>query len=548
MTALKLGPWYVEVNMDNGGVVWPVFGSLQAFWPGMQALVGDLEAGAETIEAFYRMWNVHGAVPEGFHLQKEGVSQPGYPLRPELAESAMYMHVASSDPIYLDIGKQMVASLQTLTRVECGFASLENVLTKELADIMDSFFLAETCKYLFLLFDSDHWIRNGRYVFNTEGHPFPLRPGRPNMTAERVADWDVAIDTWLGPPAATGTDKRDEPLFSDSSSSGGTGQEQMLPSADRFVRLAGQCLVPGFFSRVASRGLNRTLLTSEDLIRGYLPEAEPEDAGDATANTVVIKPGGAEGLPDKIAEMAGQWMQQIFGKGQRAGAAGAEAGVDDETAAGSMAGLQEMMKTAGVTMSMGADGEITMTQTDPTATAAAGDSSSPSPVAAVPAAPATPTKPSTPAAPAAPATPAVEASVTGAKTSDYAAAATAAAMPEEARSRGTGSQQLPPTPTPPLPPPKPPPQPPHMWPTPSTPPTPGPAEKKEADVSWRDADSAASAATRKRFGVPPSVPIHKRPASDAHAQAEKLRAKVAAAKQARAAAAAAKQGAPKGDL
>ena len=131
---------------------------------------------------------------------------------------------------------------------------------------MDSFFLAETLKYLYLLFDSDHWIRNGRYVFNTEGHPFPLRPGRPNMTAERVADWDVALNTWLGPPAVvTGADKRDEPLFPESSS--GTGQEN-LPSADRFVRLAGQCLVPGFFSRVASRGLNRTLLTSEDLIRG----------------------------------------------------------------------------------------------------------------------------------------------------------------------------------------------------------------------------------------------------------------------------------------
>ena len=59
----------------------------------------SLEAGAETIEAFYRMWNVHGVVPEGFNLHKEGVSQPGYPLRPELAESAMYMHVASGDPI-----------------------------------------------------------------------------------------------------------------------------------------------------------------------------------------------------------------------------------------------------------------------------------------------------------------------------------------------------------------------------------------------------------------------------------------------------------------
>lgn len=52
----------------------------------------------------------------------------------------------------------MVTSLQTLTRVECGFASIENVLTKERADIMDSFFLAETLKYLWLLFSPDNQV------------------------------------------------------------------------------------------------------------------------------------------------------------------------------------------------------------------------------------------------------------------------------------------------------------------------------------------------------------------------------------------------------
>jgi hypothetical protein len=48
------------------------------------------------------------------------------------------------------------------------------------------------CRYLFLLFDSDNFIRQRRYVFNTEGHPFLMRPGRPNMTSERVQDWQVA--------------------------------------------------------------------------------------------------------------------------------------------------------------------------------------------------------------------------------------------------------------------------------------------------------------------------------------------------------------------
>ena len=34
---------------------------------------------------------------------------------------------------------------------------------------MDSYFLAETLKYLFLLFSPDHWMRKEPHVFNTEG-------------------------------------------------------------------------------------------------------------------------------------------------------------------------------------------------------------------------------------------------------------------------------------------------------------------------------------------------------------------------------------------
>ena len=38
-------------------------------------------------------------------------------------------------------------------------------------DRMESFFLAETLKYLYLLFTPDHWISSGEWVFNTEAHP-----------------------------------------------------------------------------------------------------------------------------------------------------------------------------------------------------------------------------------------------------------------------------------------------------------------------------------------------------------------------------------------
>jgi len=39
MHHLHHDPWYVEVNMNSGATVWPLFNSLQAFWPGLQVWV-----------------------------------------------------------------------------------------------------------------------------------------------------------------------------------------------------------------------------------------------------------------------------------------------------------------------------------------------------------------------------------------------------------------------------------------------------------------------------------------------------------------------------
>jgi hypothetical protein len=60
-----------------------------------------------------------------------------------------------------------------------GFASVQNVESGMLEDRMNSFFLAETCKYLYLLFDPDNAVLHSDaagddYIFTTEGHLFPV--------------------------------------------------------------------------------------------------------------------------------------------------------------------------------------------------------------------------------------------------------------------------------------------------------------------------------------------------------------------------------------
>ena len=58
----------------------------------------------------------------------------------------------------------------------CGYATVHDVHDKSLEDRQESFFLSETVKYLYLLFDIDNPINtdNMKYVFSTEGHVLPL--------------------------------------------------------------------------------------------------------------------------------------------------------------------------------------------------------------------------------------------------------------------------------------------------------------------------------------------------------------------------------------
>ena len=107
-----------------------------------------------------------------------------------MIESIMYLYRATGDPWLIDAGLDILRSIQHSAWTPCGYATVRNVLTHTLEDRMESFFLAETTKYLYLLFDPDNFIHNkgnvadivetpggvcmldaGGYIFNTEAHP-----------------------------------------------------------------------------------------------------------------------------------------------------------------------------------------------------------------------------------------------------------------------------------------------------------------------------------------------------------------------------------------
>ncbi|CAM4656159.1 unnamed protein product [Lepidochelys olivacea] len=104
------------------------------------------------------------------------LSERYYILRPEVVESYLYMWRLTHDPKYRQWGWEVVKALEKYCRVEAGFSGIRDVYTTTPShdNMQQSFFLAETLKYLYLLFCDDDVLSLEDWVFNTEAHPLPV--------------------------------------------------------------------------------------------------------------------------------------------------------------------------------------------------------------------------------------------------------------------------------------------------------------------------------------------------------------------------------------
>jgi mannosidase alpha-like ER degradation enhancer 2 len=157
--------------MNSGKRTATKFGSLDAFFPGVLALSGDLPRAKRLQDSAFKMWTAFGIEPEEIDYTTMKITYDGYALRPEIVESAYYLYHFSRDRRYREMGRMFLEILIRFCRTENGYAALENVDQKIKKDIMHSFFLAETLKYLYLLFSDETTMDLSRTVFNTEAHP-----------------------------------------------------------------------------------------------------------------------------------------------------------------------------------------------------------------------------------------------------------------------------------------------------------------------------------------------------------------------------------------
>ncbi|XP_049821507.1 mannosyl-oligosaccharide 1,2-alpha-mannosidase IA-like isoform X1 [Aethina tumida] len=118
---------------------------------------------------------------EGSEARALKSSEKYYILRPEVIESYFYLYRLTKDEKYRDWGWEAVQALEKYCRVPGGYTGLKNVYSEDPQqdDVQQSFFIAEVLKYLYLLFSDDELFSLDKWVFNTEGHPLPIKGVNP---------------------------------------------------------------------------------------------------------------------------------------------------------------------------------------------------------------------------------------------------------------------------------------------------------------------------------------------------------------------------------
>lgn len=163
--------WYGHADMNTGMRTATTYGALDAFFPAVLALSGDLDRARQLQQSSFTMWMLYGIEPEELDYVTMQVIAPGYPLRPEIVESTYYLYHYTRDPKYLRMGQTMWQDFVKYCRTDEGYAALKSVVTKEKTDSMPSFLFAETFKYFYLLFAPAKTLAFDRVIFNTEAHP-----------------------------------------------------------------------------------------------------------------------------------------------------------------------------------------------------------------------------------------------------------------------------------------------------------------------------------------------------------------------------------------
>ncbi|XP_021296941.1 mannosyl-oligosaccharide 1,2-alpha-mannosidase MNS1 [Herrania umbratica] len=180
---------FAYICEKNGNSLTDKMDELACFAPGMIAL-GSSGYGPDEAKKFLSLaeelawtcYNFYQSTPtklagENYFFnsgQDMSVGTSWNILRPETIESLFYLWRLTGNKTYQEWGWNIFQAFEKNSRIESGYVGLKDVNSGVKDNMMQSFFLAETLKYLYLLFSPPTVISLDEWVFNTEAHPIRI--------------------------------------------------------------------------------------------------------------------------------------------------------------------------------------------------------------------------------------------------------------------------------------------------------------------------------------------------------------------------------------
>ncbi|XP_062154182.1 mannosyl-oligosaccharide 1,2-alpha-mannosidase MNS1 [Alnus glutinosa] len=180
---------FAYICEKNGDSLSDKMDELACFAPGMLAL-GSSGYGPDESQKFLSLaeelawtcYNFYQSTPtklagENYLFRPGGDMSVGTSwniLRPETVESLFYLWRVTGNKTYQEWGWNIFQAFEKNSRIDSGYVGLKDVNTGVKDNMMQSFFLAETLKYLYLLFSPSSVISLDEWVFNTEAHPLRI--------------------------------------------------------------------------------------------------------------------------------------------------------------------------------------------------------------------------------------------------------------------------------------------------------------------------------------------------------------------------------------
>lgn len=180
-----------EHNMTTFGVYYNgtrknVISHLSTFFAGLLVIGAvkenpnwkrDMNIAEELTHGYYKLYKLHNASlsPDCFQILPNGTIyyiKEEYMLRPETVESIYLMWKFTGKEIFREYNWDIFQTIKKYCKRKSGYTGLYDVRDpKWKLEKMESFFLAETLKYIYLTFEDNDYIHPDEWVFNTEAHP-----------------------------------------------------------------------------------------------------------------------------------------------------------------------------------------------------------------------------------------------------------------------------------------------------------------------------------------------------------------------------------------